>query len=89
MQSDGEEDVVVPGVYCDFLSLEDKTITNITGAILKLLVGGGGIPGCLRDTFQKSKTEFGDRGLLLADLIGMLRGAINLPRYREFSYDMS
>jgi len=51
------------------------------GAILRQLVGRVGIPGYLRDAFQKAKTEFGGRGPRLADLMRMLRTAIaSLPR---------
>ena len=51
------------------------------GAILRQLVGRGGIPNYLREAFQKSKTEFDGRGPLLADLVGMLRTTIaSLPR---------
>ena len=51
------------------------------GAILKQLVGRGGVPNDLRDAFQKGKKEFGGRGPRLADLIGMLKIAIaSLPQ---------
>jgi len=51
------------------------------GAVLKPLVGRGGIPGSLREAFQEAKPEFGGRGLRLADLMGMLRATIaSLPR---------
>ena len=51
------------------------------GAILKQLVGREGIPDPLREAFQEAKTEFGGRGLRLADLNGMLRVAItSLPQ---------
>ena len=51
------------------------------GAILKQLVGRGGIPDYLRDAFKKAKMEFGGRGPRLVDLMRMLRTAIaSLPR---------
>ena len=76
-----EESIVVAGLYCDYLSQQEQTTTNIVGAILKLLVGKTGIPDYLREAFQKSKAEFGGREPLLADLVGMLRTAIvSLPR---------
>ena len=76
-----EESIVVAGMYCDFLSQQEQTTINIMGAILKLLVGRGGIPNYLREAFQKSKMEFGGRGPLLGDLMKMLRIAIALlPR---------
>ena len=76
-----EESIAVAGLYYDYLSQQEQTTTNIMGAILKQLVGRGGIPNYLRDAFQKSKGEFGGRGPLLEDLMGMLRTAIaSLPR---------
>ena len=48
--------------------------------ILKQRVGRGGIQNNLVDVFQEGKTEFGSRGLRLADLIRMLKIAItSLP----------
>ena len=76
-----EESITVAGLYCDYLSQQEQTTTNIMGAILRQVVGRGGIPNNLREAFQKSKTEFDGRGPLLADLIGMLRTVIaSLPR---------
>ena len=76
-----EESIAVAGLYCDFLSHQEQTTTNIMGAILRQLVGRGEIANYLREAFQKSKTEFGGRGPLLADLIEMLRTTIaSLPR---------
>jgi len=77
----GEENLAVVGLYCDFLAQQEQTITNITGAILKQLVGRGEIPDDLRDAFQKGKKEFGGRGPRLVDLMGMLKIAIaSLPQ---------
>ena len=77
-----KKDIAVVGVYCDFLSQQEQTITNIMGAVLKqLVVGRGGIPDYLREEFQKGQKEFGGRGLRLADLIGFLKIAIaSLPQ---------
>ena len=75
------ESVAVAGLYCDFLSNQEQTITNVMGAILKQLVGKGGISKDLRDSFRKGEMEFGGRGPRLADLMGMLGTAIaSLPR---------
>ena len=75
------ESIAVAGLYCDFTSQQEQTTTNIMGAILKQLVGRGGIPNYLREAFQKSKTEFGGRGPLLAELMEMIKTAITwLPR---------
>ena len=76
-----EKNIAVAGLYCDFLSQQDQTIANIMGAILKQLVGRGGIQNYLREAFQEAKTEFGGRGLRLADLMRLLRTTIaSLPR---------
>ena len=72
---------MVAAFYCDFLSQQEQTISNIVGAILKQLVGRGGIAKDLREAFQKAKREVGGRGPRLADLMGMLRAAIaSLPQ---------
>ena len=76
-----EESITVAGLYCDYLSQQELTTTNIIGAILRQVVGRGGILNNLREAFQKSKTEFDGRGPLVGDLMGMLRTAIALlPR---------
>ena len=71
-------DIVVAGLYCDFLAQQEQTITDIIGAILKQLVGREEIMKDVREVFQKRKQGFGGRRLLLADLMGMLRTAIAL-----------
>ena len=77
----GKEDIAVVGLYCDFLAQEEQTTTNIMGAILKQLVGRGGIPDYLREAFQKAQREFGGRGLRLGNLMEMLKIAItSLPK---------
>ena len=75
------ENIAVVGLYLDFLSQQDQTITNIIGAILKQLASRGGIPDCVREAFQEAKAEFGGRGPRLANLMGMLTNAIaSLPQ---------
>ena len=71
-----DRDIAVVGLYCDFLAQKEQTITNMMGAILKQLVGRGDIPEDVRKAFQEGKKEFGGRGLLLSDLMGMLKIAI-------------
>ena len=70
------ENIAVVAFYCDFLSQQEQTVNNIVGAILKQLVGRGGMTKDLREAFQKAKKEVGGRGPRLADLRGMLRTAI-------------
>jgi len=77
----GDRDIAVAGFYCDFLAQQEQTITSMIGAILKQIVGRGDTPKDVREAFQKGKKEFGGRGLLLADMIGMLRTIItSLPQ---------
>ena len=77
----GEENIAVAAFYCDFVSQQEQTTDNIVGAILKQLVGRGGIAEDLREAFQKAKKEVGGRGPRLVDLMGMLKTAIaSLPR---------
>ena len=76
-----EENIAVAGLYCDFLSQQEQTATNIMGAALKQLVRREGIPDYLRKAFQKGQKEYGGRGLRLAELMGMLKTSIaSLPQ---------
>ena len=51
------------------------------GAMLKQLASRGGITGHMREAFRKAKKEFGGRGLLLPDIIDILKKVItSLPR---------
>jgi len=75
------DNIAVAGLYCDFLSQQEQTTTNIMGAILKQLVSREGIPNHLREAFRKGKKEFGGRAPRLADLMGMLKIVIaSLPQ---------
>jgi len=77
----GREDIAVAGLYCDFLSQQDQSTTNVMGAILKQLVRRGGIPNYLREAFENAQREFGGRGPRLVDVMGMLKKAIaSLPQ---------
>ena len=76
-----KEDITVACMYCDFLAQQEQTIASMMGVILKQLVGGDDIPIYLREAFQEGQKEIGGRGLLLADLMPMLRKAIaSLPQ---------
>jgi len=75
------EDITVACLYCDFLAQQEQTITSMMGAILKQLVGKGDIPIYLREAFEQGKQEIGGRGLLLVDLMRMLKMTIaSLPQ---------
>ena len=71
-----KEDITVACLYCDFLAQQEQTIANMMGAILKQLVSRGSIPTYLREAFQEGQREIGGRGLLLVELMRMLRMAI-------------
>ena len=76
-----KEDITVACLYYDFLAQQEQTITNMMGAVLKQLIGGGDIPENVREAFQKGKKEIGGRGLRLADLKRMLGIAVaSLPQ---------
>ena len=77
----GGKDIAVVGFYCDFLSQQEQSTTNMLGAILKQLVSREGIPEYIREAFQKAKKEFGGRGLRLPDLVELMKKAATaLPR---------
>ena len=69
---EGKEDILVGGLYCDYLNQQEQTTTNVIGAVLKQLVGRGDIPDYVREAFQAGKRNFGGRGPELPDLIRML-----------------
>jgi len=51
------------------------------GAMLKQLVSRGGIPRHIQEAFRKAKREFGGRGLLLPDMVEILKKTItSIPR---------
>jgi len=79
-----EENIAVAGLYFDYVSRQEQADKqqHHDGAILKQLVGRGGVPKDVREAFQKGKMEFGGRRPRLADLMGMLKIAIvSLPRF--------
>ena len=77
----GGKGTAVVGLYCDFLAQQEQSATSMLGAILKQLVSRGGIPEHIREAFQKAKKEFGGRGLLLPDMVDILKKTItSLPR---------
>ena len=76
-----EENIAVTGLYCDFVSQQEQTVANIIGAILRQLAGRDSIPKYIGEAFRRAKKEFGGRGPQLADLMGMLRIAVDsLPQ---------
>jgi len=70
------KDIAVVGLYCDFLTQQEQSTASIMGAILKQLVGRGGIPQHIRGAFEKAKKEFGGRGLRFPDMVALLRRII-------------
>ena len=76
-----DEDIAIAMFYCDYRDQQEQTTTNIVGAILKQLVARSRVLEDVRKAFQKEKTEFGGRGLLLPDMVQMLKQAVaTLPR---------
>jgi len=69
------------GLYCDFLTQQEQSTANMLGSMLKQLVRRGGIPEQVREAFERAKREFGGRGLLLRDMVDILKKTItSLPR---------
>ena len=66
----------VVGLYCDFLAQQEQSTTSILGAILKQLASRGGIPEDIQEAFQRDKGEFGGRGLLLRDMVEILKKTV-------------
>ena len=71
----GGKDLEVAWLYCDFLGLQKQSATAMLGAILKQLLSIREIPENVRQTFRK---RFSDRGLLLPDIVRMLKTTISL-----------
>ena len=69
----GGKDIAVVGLYCDFLAQQEQSTTSMLGAILKQFASRGGIPGHIREAFQKAKREFGGRSLRLPDVVEILK----------------
>jgi len=71
----------VVGLYCDFLTQQEQSTSNILGAMLKQLARRGGIPEQVREAFRKAKREFGGRGLLFPGMVDILKKTVtSLPR---------
>ena len=69
-------DTAVAGLYCDYLDKKEQTTSNMLGAMLKQLVGGGDIPGDVWDAFEKAKNHFGEVRLQVPELVNMLKRVI-------------
>jgi len=72
----GEKGTAVVGLYCDFLAQQEQSTTNVLGAILKRLVGRGGIPDHIREAYQKAEEGFGGRGLRLPNMVEILKQTV-------------
>jgi len=69
-------DTAVAGLYCDYLDKKEQTTSNMLGAMLKQLVGGGNIPEDIRDAFEKAKNHFGGVRPQVPELVNMLKRVI-------------
>ena len=73
-------DIVVAGLYCDYLAQEEQSTANMLGAILNQLLERDGIPEHVRLAFRKEKGGFGGRAVRLSDLVEILKRTIaSLP----------
>ena len=70
------KDIAVVGLYCDFLTQQEQSTTNMLGATLKQLASRGGIPEHIQEAFRKSEKEFGGRRLRLLDVVEILKKTI-------------
>ena len=78
---EGREDIIVAGLYYDYLNQQEQTAANMVGAILKQLLGKRNIPEYLREALKEEKVELGGRGPRLSDLMRMFRITIaSLPQ---------
>lgn len=66
------ENIVVTCFYCDFLDRKEQTGINISGALLKQLIGGRDTPEYINQVLQKELGNLGGRGLRLPDPLKML-----------------
>jgi len=70
------QDTAVAGLYCDYPDKKEQTTSNMLGAMLKQLVGGGNIPKDIRDAFEKAKNHFGGVRPQVPELVNMLKRVI-------------
>ena len=73
-------DVAVAGLYCDYLDQKEQTASNVLGAILKQLVGGGNTPEAIGKAFEDAKDHFDGVRPQVQELVNMLRPAIEQRR---------
>ena len=71
-------DIAVAGLYCDYLAQDEQSATNMLGAVLNQLLARDGIPGLVRQAFQKGKRGLGGRAVQLSDMVKMLKRTITL-----------
>ena len=70
------KDIAVAGLYCDFLTQQEQSVTSMLGAILKQLVSRGRIPEHIRQAFQEDRKGFGGRCLRISDLVEITKKAV-------------
>ena len=75
-----EQDIMVAGLYCDYLDRTEQTTSNILGAMLKQLIGSGIIPDDIRRAFEAAKSHFGGVRPKVPELLKMLKTAIGQRR---------
>ena len=77
---DHDRDVAVAGLYCDYLTREEQSATNMLGAILNQFLERDGFPEPVRQAFRKGKRRFGGRAVQLSDMVKIVKTTItSLP----------
>jgi len=74
------QDIIVAGLYCDYLDRMEQTTSNMLGAMLKQLVESGMIPEDIRKAFEDAKGHFGGVRPESRELLKMLKAAIRQRR---------
>ena len=67
-------------MYCDYVDRKEQTTSNILGAMLKQLMGGGIIPDDIRKAFEVAERHFGGVHPEVPELLKMLKTVIGQRR---------
>jgi len=75
------QNTAVTCFYFDFASRKEHSATSMLGSLLKQIVGGlEKVPEEISRAFEEQKKAVGGRGLLLSDIVGMLRAVTSSLR---------
>ena len=79
------QNTAVTCFYFDFATRKEQSATSMLGSLLKQIVSGlGKVPEEIAQAFQEQKMAVGGRGLLLPDIVGMLRAITSSLTLRTF-----